>query len=247
MKDEAVKTHTDGIVIKERISSQQEQDIMDWLHRGMIQLPIEDLRAQAARIKQLMSYYRCAMLEVETKFKVLDEEFSMLYARNPIETIKARIKSVDSIVRKLQSRGLSFNADSIERELNDVAGIRVICSFPEDVYKLADALLKQDDITLIQRKDYIDSPKDNGYRSLHLIVQVPIFLAEEKRLMRVEVQLRTIAMDFWASLEHQMKYKKNIPAHKVTDLTAELKQCAEQSALLDKKMEEIRHRIQEFN
>ena len=131
--------------------------------------------------------------------------------------------------------------DVIEQNLNDIAGVRVICSFPEDVYMLAEALLKQDDIRLLERKDYIASPKANGYRSLHLIVEVPIFLAQEKRLMKVEVQLRTIAMDFWASLEHQLKYKKEL--ENTDELTRELLECAEVSAALDAKMEEIRKRI----
>ena len=145
---------------------------------------------------ELMSYYQCAIMEVETKFKVLNQEYSLEYDRNPIESVKSRIKSTDSIVRKLRDRGLPFSLESIERSISDIAGVRVICSFPEDIYLLADCLLRQNDITLIERKDYIATPKDNGYRSLHLIVEVPIFLRSETRMMKVEVQLRTIAMDF---------------------------------------------------
>lgn len=200
------------------------------------------MREASFPYRKLMAYYTCAMMEVETKLNVLNEEFSLQYDRNPISSIKTRLKSFDSIIEKLQRKGLSMDDfDVIEQSLNDIAGVRVICSFPEDVYMLAEALLKQDDIRLLERKDYIASPKANGYRSLHLIVEVPIFLAQEKRLMKVEVQLRTIAMDFWASLEHQLKYKKEL--ENTEELTRELLECAEVSAALDAKMEEIRKRI----
>ena len=147
--------------------------------------------------KRLMAYYKCAIMEVETKFKVLNQEFSLEYDRNPIETIKTRLKSPDSIVKKLAKKDVPLTEESKEKNLNDIAGVRVICSFPEDIYVLADCLLQQDDIKLIEVKDYIKNPKPNGYRSLHLIVEIPIFLKDEKKNMRVEVQLRTIAMDFW--------------------------------------------------
>ena len=200
------------------------------------------MREASFPYRKLMAYYTCAMMEVESKLNVLNEEFSLQYDRNPISSIKTRLKSFDSIIEKLQRKGLPMDDfDVIEQSLNDIAGVRVICSFPEDVYMLAEALLKQDDIRLLERKDYIASPKANGYRSLHLIVEVPIFLAQEKRLMKVEVQLRTIAMDFWASLEHQLKYKKEL--ENTEELTRELLECAEVSAALDAKMEEIRKRI----
>ena len=200
------------------------------------------MREASFPYRKLMAYYTCAMMEVETKLNVLNEEFSLQYDRNPISAIKTRLKSFDSIIEKLQRKGLPMDDfDVIEQNLNDIAGVRVICSFPEDVYMLAEALLKQDDIRLLERKDYIASPKANGYRSLHLIVEVPIFLAQEKRLMKVEVQLRTIAMNFWASLEHQLKYKKEL--ENTEELTRELLECAEVSAALDAKMEEIRKRI----
>ena len=200
------------------------------------------MREASFPYRKLMAYYTCAMMDVETKLNVLNEEFSLQYDRNPISSIKTRLKSFDSIIEKLQRKELPMDDfDVIEQSLNDIAGVRVICSFPEDVYMLAEALLKQDDIRLLERKDYIASPKANGYRSLHLIVEVPIFLAQEKRLMKVEVQLRTIAMDFWASLEHQLKYKKEL--ENTEELTRELLECAEVSAALDAKMEEIRKRI----
>ncbi len=199
------------------------------------------LQEQYFPFRKLMTYYRCAIMEVETKFNVLNEEYSLLYDRNPISTIKTRLKNPESIIGKMQRKKIPLTIDAIEKNINDIAGIRVICAFPKDVYTLADELLKQDDITLIEQKDYIASPKPNGYRSLHLIVEVPIFLAEEKRIMKVEIQLRTIAMDFWASLEHQMKYKKNIA--NADALTSELRECAETEALLDSRMESIRDRI----
>jgi putative GTP pyrophosphokinase len=195
-------------------------------------------------VNELMTYYRCAIMEVETKFNVLNEEFSVQYDRNPIETIKSRLKSNESILKKLKRKELPFSLQSIEENINDVAGVRVICSFPEDIYMLADCLLNQDDIRLIERKDYIKNPKKSGYRSLHLIIEVPIFLKNEKKYMKVEVQLRTIAMDFWASLEHKLKYKKNIDSEEIELLERELVECSEVSAALDKRMEEIRNRIE---
>ena len=192
-------------------------------------------------LQQLMSYYRCAIMEIETKFKVLDEEYSLQHDRNPINSIKSRLKKFPSIVEKMERKGYELTAASIEENLNDVAGIRVICPFEEDVYTLADALLRQDDITLIRRKDYIKNPKDNGYRSLHLIVAVPIFLGNEKRIMKVEIQLRTIAMDCWASLEHQLRYKKN---HKSSsELELELFECAQLRFELDERMDKLRESI----
>ena len=193
----------------------------------------------------LMSYYQCAIMEVETKFKVLNQEYSLSYDQNPIEGIKTRIKSYESIMRKIRVKDVPVTLESIEENIRDIAGVRVICSFPSDIYKLADSFLKQDDITLIERKDYIQHPKESGYRSLHLIVQVPIFLQDRKKLVYVEVQFRTIAMDFWASLEHKMRYKKNIPENHVKYLQDELYDCARQSAELDNRMQNIRNLIAE--
>ncbi|MBE6713373.1 MAG: GTP pyrophosphokinase family protein [Ruminococcaceae bacterium] len=190
------------------------------------------------RYAGLMAYYRCAMMEIETKFNVLNEEFSLRYDRNPIQDIRSRLKSPRSIYRKLQKKELEVTPEHIEEHLTDVAGVRVICAFLADVYLLADALLGQDDITLIEKKDYIQNPKPNGYRSLHLIVTVPIFLAQEKRLMKVEIQLRTLSMDSWASLEHQLCYKKD--AEFTDRMRAELYRCAELSAELDEKMDCLR-------
>ena len=191
----------------------------------------------------LMSYYECAIMEIETKFKVLNNELSLEYDANPIESIKTRVKSYDSILKKIRRKNIALNLDSIEENLRDIAGVRVICSFPDDIYKLAESFLKQDDITLIERKDYIKNPKPSGYRSLHLIVQVPIFLQNEKKMVNVEVQFRTIAMDFWASLDHKMRYKKELSDEEVEILQEELYDCARQSAALDERMQRIRNRI----
>ena len=197
---------------------------------------------QTRPFSELMMRYKCAMLEVKTKLDVLNTQLSLENDRNPFESISCRIKSVPSIVEKLNRKGFDMTAESIEKNLNDVAGIRVICSFPDDIYVLADRLCSQDDIRLIERKDYIKNPKPNGYRSLHLIVEIPIFLMDEKKLMRVEVQFRTIAMDFWASLEHKLKYKKNI-ACDVEEISAELNTCADEISRIDNKMQQIHKKI----
>lgn len=198
------------------------------------------MREDFARFRELMAAYRCAMLEVETKFRVLNEQLSLSHAYNPIQTINSRLKTPDSIRGKLKRRNLLMHPDTIEKELFDIAGIRVICSFRDDIYMLADCLLQQDDVRLIQRKDYIAEPKENGYRSLHLVVEVPIFLLNEKRWVKVEVQLRTIAMEFWANLEHKLRYKKDLPADMLELTSNELLECAELSAALDLRMQRIR-------
>lgn len=216
----------------------------DWSTQ-LIPVPPAQADPSLDPFKQLMSYYRCAIMEIETKFRVLDVQLSLNRENNPIESIKTRLKSPESIFEKLQRRNLPLTLSAIEDNLNDIAGVRVICSFPEDIYSLADALLRQDDITLIERKDYIQNPKPNGYRSLHLIVEVPIFLRNETRRMRVEVQLRTIAMDFWASLEHKLRYKKGLEdSEDYQEISRQLKNCAEMSAMLDRLMENIRGQIE---
>ena len=199
------------------------------------------IKAYATPYKELMAYYRCAMMEVETKFRVLNEELSLEYDRNPIETIKTRLKSVGSIADKMMRLNKPLTVDSIEASLNDVAGVRVICGFPSDIYTLSEAFLRQDDITLIECKDYMTNPKPNGYRSLHLIVEIPIFLHDEKKPMKVEVQFRTISMDWWASLEHKIRYKKDVFVSK--EITEELRECAEDAAVLDSRMEQIQKKI----
>ena len=203
------------------------------------------LRNQMIPFRELMAYYKCAIMEIETKFRVLNEQFSLEYDRNPIETIKSRLKNPESIFKKLRSNGKEISIASIEENLADVAGVRIICSFPKDIYMLAECLLKQYDIVLIKRKDYIRNPKPNGYRSLHVIVEVPIFLKDIKKPMKVEIQFRTIAMDFWASVEHKLKYKKDVKD--AERLTLELKECADTIAELDMKMQKIRMDIESEN
>lgn len=223
--------------IQQKINVEYLQKLTDDEFSGMVQRNMDDWR-------QLMTCYRCAIMEIETKFRVLDEEFSFRYDRNPIEDIRSRLKSMGSIADKMRRKGFELSLGSLERNILDVAGVRVICSFPEDIYMLAECLLKQDDIRLIDKRDYIRNPKASGYRSLHLIVEVPIFLENEKRQMKVEVQLRTIAMDFWASLEHKMQYKKDIAPEIQEDLRRQLVECADMSAELDARMESIRDQLE---
>lgn len=195
-------------------------------------------------MQQFFTYYKCAIMEIETKFRVLNEQFSINGESNPIEFIQSRIKSYGSIFRKIIAKHIPRNVEAIEKNISDIAGIRVVCSFVQDIYRLADCFLQQDDIFLIEKKDYIKNPKPNGYRSLHLIVEVPIFLENEKRLVKAEVQLRTIAMDFWASLEHKLRYKKDLPPYKLDLLTDDLKKCADQSAEWDSRMQDIKNIIE---
>lgn len=202
---------------------------------------LEWMQKKSREFMKIMAYYRCAMMEIETKFNVLNQEYSLQHDRNPISAVKGRLKSISSIQEKLRRKNLPVSLSAIEENLNDVAGVRVICSFPEDVYALAEALLKQDDITLIAKKDYIAHPKENGYRSLHLIVSVPIFLASEKRVMKVEIQLRTIAMDCWATLEHQLRYKKDFEFTEA--MGKELLECARLSTELDARMDALRDKL----
>ncbi len=202
----------------------------------------EWVRDNAMSYREMLTYYNCAMMQVETKLRVLNEDLSLRGEGNPIESIKARLKSPESLLEKIIRYNVPLSVESIEKNIHDIAGLRVICSFESDIYKLADSLLQQDDITLIQRKDYIAKPKANGYRSLHLILAVPIFLHDEKRYMHVEVQLRTLAMDLWASLEHKLRYKKETAPFEPA-LSDELKLCADMTAELDARMLALRNMV----
>lgn len=197
------------------------------------------IKEQSRPFRELMSYYRCALMEVETKFRVLNEELSLEGEANPIDAIESRLKSPESIIEKVDRKGIDFSVEAIEEHIDDIAGIRVICSFESDVYLIAEALLRQTDVQLIERIDYIDNPKPSGYRSLHLVIAIPIFLYDEKKIMKVEVQLRTMAMDMWASLEHKLAYKKEQSAE-ADRMHANLLECAELSARIDKLMIETR-------
>jgi putative GTP pyrophosphokinase len=198
---------------------------------------------QTLQFQELMMMYDCAIREVKTKLEVLNAELSVRYKRNPIEFISSRIKKPASIAKKLQKKGKQVSVSAIEATLSDVGGIRVICSFVDDIYEIASMLVRQDDIILVEQKDYINEPKENGYRSLHLIIEIPVFFSDQKKMMRVEVQIRTIAMDFWASLEHQLRYKHVI--NNEEEINRELKECAEVIAATDIKMLRIRNKIQE--
>lgn len=189
----------------------------------------------------LRMVYGCALKIVRTKFEVLDSEFEVRNQRNPINFISSRVKSNQSIIGKMIRRRIPLTIENMEKEIQDIAGIRIICSYEDDIYHLADALLQQDNVTLLKRKDYIANPKPNGYRSLHLIVSVPVYFADQKRDVPVEVQIRTIAMDFWASLEHSMKYKQEIKDQDI--VAARLKSCADRIAEVDKEMQDIRQQI----
>ena len=220
------------------------QNLQERMRNALADHSIRAVQELSSSTRDLMSCYRCAIMEIETKFRVLNERFSLQHDRNPIDSIQSRLKSPDSILDKMLRKKLPFTLEAIENNIFDIAGIRVVCSFVDDIYMLADCLLQQDDITLIERKDYIKNPKESGYRSLHMIVEVPIFLSNEKRYMRVEVQLRTIAMDFWASLEHKLRYKKDIPAETADAIARQLQDCAEVVARTDKQMYDIRKQIE---
>lgn len=203
----------------------------------------EELKGIIGPFTRMLMEYRCAIMEVVTKLNVLNTEFGLTYKRNPILNIKSRLKEPESLLEKLKRKNVPVNIEAIEKNITDIAGVRVICSFPQDIYTLADLLLKQDDITLIELKDYIRKPKESGYRSLHLIVEVPIFLSDRKKKVKVEIQFRTIAMDFWASIEHQLRYKKNIPD--AGDIAEELRICADVITGIDYRMQNIHSRIEE--
>ena len=206
---------------------------------------LEQLHADFDPVYSLLTDYQCAVMEVETKFNILNSRLSMQGEHNPIESIKSRVKDYDSIIRKLDKLHLSITVEAVEENLRDVAGVRVICSFIDDIYKIEKCFVSQEDVTLITRKDYIQNPKPSGYRSLHLIVKTPIYTENGKKDMFVEVQMRTIAMDFWASLEHKLRYKKNLNPDTAEQLAKELEACAQESAKLDEKMLQIRDRIME--
>ena len=185
--------------------------------------------------------YSAAMKEVQTKLEILDDEFQMKHRRNPIHHIESRLKSIQSIMGKLKRKNFSLSMQSAVDNLKDIAGIRVICSYVEDVYTVARLLTTQDDVKLIATRDYIRNPKPNGYRSLHLIVEIPVFLQEGRIMVPVEVQIRTIAMDFWASLEHNLRYKA--AGHVPEDICQELYEVGQDIAALDVKMQSIHDRI----
>ncbi len=195
----------------------------------------------AHQFEELLMIYQCAIQEVTTKLEVLSREMSVRNNRNPIETVKYRIKKPKSIAEKLLRNNHPITLEAISEHLNDVAGVRVICPFIEDIYTVSDMLTRQDDINLLSVKDYIKKPKENGYRSYHMIIEIPVFFSNTKQYVKVEIQIRTIAMDFWASLEHQVKYKRNIPNS--DEIQAKLKKCADIIAATDVEMQDIAAQI----
>lgn len=204
--------------------------------------------SNAEKFSDLMMMYRCTLREVQTKLEVLNDEFSVENKRNPISFIKTRIKKPESIYRKLQNLGYEFTPENIQTKLNDVAGVRVVCAFLDDIYTISDLLTSQDDITVLQVKDYIKNPKPNGYRSYHMIVEVPVFFSKGKTPMRAEIQIRTNGMDFWATLEHQLRYKKGIEEMAAfEDISAELYQCAQAVVDMDNEMQSIKDMIGKFH
>ena len=195
--------------------------------------------------EELILLYNSALKEIGTKLEILNDEFQHIHQYNPIEHIKSRIKSPESIVRKLKRKGYEATLENMVEHVNDIAGIRIICSFTTDIYKVAQMLAKQNDIKLISVKDYIKNPKDSGYKSYHMIVSVPIFLSDSVVDTKVEIQIRTIAMDFWASLEHKMNYKFSTNAPE--EIKQQLLECSEIISALDARMLDINEQIQKIN
>lgn len=193
--------------------------------------------------KTIMFLYNSALKEVGTKLEILNDEFQHVHKYNPIEHIKTRIKTPESIVKKLRRYGYEISIENMVKYINDIAGVRLICSFTSDIYRLAEMIGNQSDLKVLSIKDYIKNPKESGYKSYHMLVSVPIFLSDSVVDTKVEIQIRTIAMDFWASLEHKLRYKKDIPADQAQQLQEELLACAAQSAQLDNRMQEIRNQL----
>lgn len=200
---------------------------------------------QVDQWKSVIFLYDSALREINTKIEILNNEFVHIYNYNPIEHIKSRLKTPDSIVKKLKRYGYDVTIDNMVEKLNDIAGIRIICSFTSDIYQIAEMITKQSDVTVVYVKDYIENPKPNGYKSYHMVVTIPIYLTDGPVDTKVEVQIRTVAMDFWASLEHKIYYKfeGNAPAY----LQQELKACADVVNMLDKKMFSLNQAILELS
>lgn len=208
----------------------------------MNSMQIEQLRIIRNEITRFMMKYKFALDEIETKIEILKEEFQALHDYSPIEHTKSRLKTPESMMKKLIRKGGEISLTSIERHIKDIAGLRITCSFISDIYKISDMLQKQSDLTVLNVKDYIKNPKPNGYQSLHLLVEVPVFFSDRVEKVCVEVQIRTIAMDFWASLEHKIfyKYNKSVPEA----LLEELKKAADTANALDRQMEQLHREVQ---
>ncbi len=205
---------------------------------------ISDLNALRETVSRFLMRYRFGISEVETKLTILREELNVTAGYNPIESISSRVKTMEGVLEKAARKSIDLDLDAIKNGLSDIAGVRVICSFVSDVYRIMELLTSQDDITVLEVKDYIARPKPNGYRSLHVILEVPVFLSGGPEPVRVEVQFRTIAMDFWASLEHKTyyKYDKQVPQHLIDGLT----EAADTAAHLDETMERLHHEVRGY-
>lgn len=204
----------------------------------------DDFYKIAFQFQQIMMVYESAIKQVETKLDILNKEHKVSGNRNPIETVKSRVKSPDSIANKLSKKKLPVSFESMMNSLNDIAGVRVICPYIADIYDVRDMLLKQPDLTLIEEHDYIEKPKESGYRSLHLVVSIPVYLSDSVQNVKVEIQLRTIAMDFWASLEHELRYKTKTDVP--DSIRRELFRVAETIAMTDREMQEIAFELNEL-
>lgn len=207
----------------------------------MVSSEVQQLKQFKEEITRFMMRYRFALSEMETKIEILQEEFQLLHDYTPIEHVKSRLKSPESILKKMHRKNIPLTFPSIRENIHDIAGIRITCSFISDIYRISNMLARQSDLTIIEKEDYIKNPKPNGYQSLHMLVQVPVFMSDHEELITVEIQIRTIAMDFWASLEHKIYYKYNqtVPPH----LLAELKEAAVTASALDHKMEQIHNEV----
>ncbi|MEH7451618.1 MULTISPECIES: GTP pyrophosphokinase family protein [Bacillaceae] len=189
--------------------------------------------------------YKFALDEINTKIRILNEEFTLTHNHNPIEHVKSRLKKPDSIIEKLERKGLELTQYNLENYMSDIAGVRISCSFISDIYMIYELLKQQDDIHIIEIKDYIKNPKPNGYKSFHMIIEIPIFLASETKRVKVEIQIRTVAMDFWASLEHKIFYKYNKKVPKA--IIESLNEASATVNSLDYKMEMIRDQVEQLN
>jgi len=215
--------------------------MMDMAIDKMIGLPeaqIEDLRNLMEDWKNELLVYKFALDQMDTKFSIISQEYNLIHGHNPIEHTKSRVKSFESLINKLVRKGCDITTKAAKEHINDIAGLRIVCSFLSDIYNMVEVLKEHEDIKILKMKDYIKKPKPNGYRSLHLIVEVPVYLTNRVEHAKVEIQIRTIAMDFWASLEHKIYYKLNneVP----NQLTDELKEAADIANYLDEKMLHIR-------
>lgn len=190
---------------------------------------------------KIQNIYQAAIREVTTKLENLNDEFKYMKDRNPIHQIQSRVKAPQSIFEKMVRKGHPLEIKTACEKLDDIAGVRVICSYIDDIYLIADLLTSQDDIVLVSKSDYIGAPKGNGYRSLHLVIAIPVFLTDRKEMVKVEIQIRTIAMDFWASLEHELAYK--MPEQDVQSIRSELKSCADVIAHTDERMQRLHEKI----